>query len=290
MQQLIAGKEYYQNGPYAKYTDTVAPLGGLTMRHGLWPAGHYPDPPLDIFNLQLATAAQVDRFDVDFGAGRSSHTFSYGDFHLAPPGVACDYQCHGQVAVMAIHISSSMLEDLAIDNDRITNFGRLHRGKFRDPLVQSAMHRLSQEALAINAASLCLADTLNMTIVAALASRANAGAVVVASPKALSPAQLKTAMNYAESALETPLRLKSWASRLGLSPSHFARAFKLTTGITPHQYLLQQRLSHAENMLQQTKMPLSEIALASGFSSQAHMTSLFTKLRGLSPGSIRKSL
>ncbi len=290
MQDIITGKDFYLSGPYARYMDMVAPVGQLLIRHGRWPAGAYPVPALDDFNLQLATDAQGHRFDLDFGAGRSSHLFCHGDFHFSPPGVSCDYKCHGQVTVMAIHISPLMLEDLAIDNCSIKDFGKLHSGKFRDSLVQSAMLRLLQEGLAPNAASQCLADTLKLTILAALVSRVCSQTTQTISPKALSPYQLRKATEYAESALETPLRLKAWASHIGLSSFHFARAFKISTGTSPHQYLLQARVRHAEQMMQETQKSLIEIAFSSGFSSQAHMTRLFTKLRGRSPGLARKLL
>src|SRR6202012_2118636 len=78
------------------------------------------------------------------------------------------------------------------------------------------------------------------------------------------------------------------ARECGLSVSHFARSFKISFGISAHQWLIQQRIENAEELMKQTRMSLMEIALQSGFSDQAAFTRTFERLVGVSPGRWRR--
>ena len=82
--------------------------------------------------------------------------------------------------------------------------------------------------------------------------------------------------------------LNEIASACGLSVSHFSRAFRRSTGLSPHAWLLHMRIESAKAMLRRREAPLSMIALACGFADQSHFTRAFTRRVGLSPGAWRK--
>jgi AraC-like DNA-binding protein/PAS domain-containing protein len=88
---------------------------------------------------------------------------------------------------------------------------------------------------------------------------------------------------YIESHLEQKVGLQGLAAMAGLSTHHFARAFHQSVGIPPHSYLLSRRLERAEHMLHETQLPLSEIAVATGFSDQSHLARHFRRRTGMSP-------
>ena len=77
------------------------------------------------------------------------------------------------------------------------------------------------------------------------------------------------------------------AAACGLSASHFSRAFRRSTGLAPHAWLIQARVEAAQAMLRRREVSLSEIALACGFADQSHFTRIFTQRVGLSPGAWR---
>ena len=79
------------------------------------------------------------------------------------------------------------------------------------------------------------------------------------------------------------LLVSDLASAVRLSPSHFARAFKRTTGCSPHHYLLRRRIECAKERMRTTGEPLAQIALAYGFSDQAHFTRCFKRHEGETP-------
>jgi len=78
------------------------------------------------------------------------------------------------------------------------------------------------------------------------------------------------------------------ALRVGLSPSHFAKKFRLSTGLSLHRFVNRRRLEAALRMLRDHRRPLASVALDLGFSSQSHFTRLFSSLTGMTPAKYRK--
>ena len=70
----------------------------------------------------------------------------------------------------------------------------------------------------------------------------------------------------------------------GVSVSHFSRAFRQSTGLSPHQWLLKRRVDQAKSLLRDRTLSLSDVALSCGFGDQSHFTRVFTKLTGITPG------
>ena len=88
--------------------------------------------------------------------------------------------------------------------------------------------------------------------------------------------------------MDEDIRLDLLAGIAGCSPTHFSRAFKQSTGLAPFQWLQQQRINRAQILLAESRQSLAEIALATGFSSQAHFTTAFKRVTGLTPGYWRR--
>ena len=99
--------------------------------------------------------------------------------------------------------------------------------------------------------------------------------------------RLRRVLEFINARLETSITIDDLAQVACLSPFHFARAFKLATGQTPHAFLSARRLERAKSLLRYGARPLGEIALKCGFSSQASFTKAFTRATGCSPGRYR---
>jgi AraC-like DNA-binding protein len=102
--------------------------------------------------------------------------------------------------------------------------------------------------------------------------------------------QVKRAEDALAANLEGDLSLADLANDCGLSASHFSRAFRQSTGLSPHQWLQQRRVDAAKGLLADRKLSLSEVALACGFADQSHFTRVFARLAGISPGAWRRKL
>lgn len=103
----------------------------------------------------------------------------------------------------------------------------------------------------------------------------------------LAPALRKRLTDFVEQHLADPLTLGELAALAALSEYHFARMFRESFGMPPHQYVLARRLTRACELLRQGALPLSEIALACGFSSASHFSNRFRATLGASPGEYR---
>ncbi|MBP0588668.1 helix-turn-helix transcriptional regulator [Paraburkholderia sp. LEh10] len=79
------------------------------------------------------------------------------------------------------------------------------------------------------------------------------------------------------------------ASECNLSRSYFIRAFSRTTGRTPHQWLIEQRVAQARQLIEASNMTLAEIAICCGFADQSHLSRVFLKVVGASPGAWRRA-
>jgi AraC family transcriptional regulator len=104
----------------------------------------------------------------------------------------------------------------------------------------------------------------------------------------LVPWQKRRASELLHENLHGRIRLSEVARECGLSPSHFARSFKTSFGISTHQWLIQHRIEHAKALMSQSTIPLMEIAVQSGFNDQAAFTRTFHQLVGVSPGRWRR--
>lgn len=104
----------------------------------------------------------------------------------------------------------------------------------------------------------------------------------------LAPWQVKRACERLESDLRGKLSLEKIAAEFDLSVSHFSRAFRVSTGLPPHQWLLRQRVDTAKQLMTVRDLSLAEIAISAGFANQSHFTRVFSSVVGISPGMWRR--
>ncbi|AYO75667.1 MULTISPECIES: helix-turn-helix domain-containing protein [Sphingobium] len=105
----------------------------------------------------------------------------------------------------------------------------------------------------------------------------------------LNQRQLEAVHDVIEERMEESLSIDDLAEAVGLSPIHFARQFKRSTGKAPHQYLIEMRVSRARHLLA-GDLPIAEIAYRCGFSHQEHLTRLFGRQQGTTPAAYRRAL
>jgi AraC family transcriptional regulator len=101
---------------------------------------------------------------------------------------------------------------------------------------------------------------------------------------------LKRVIDYINEHLQDEVSLIELSGIAKLSPHHFATAFKASTGISPHRYVIERRIDRARDLLLQKEKTISEIALAVGFSNQSHLTANFRRTTGITPRKFRQSL
>lgn len=107
----------------------------------------------------------------------------------------------------------------------------------------------------------------------------------------LAPYKLKQILNYIGDRLSEEVSVEAMANYLDLSPFHFCREFKKSVGLTPHKYIMQQRVEMAKILLKKERnLPLAEVALDCGFYNQSHFGRVFKSYVGTTPKRYRESL
>ncbi|MDZ8054750.1 MAG: helix-turn-helix domain-containing protein [Aulosira sp. ZfuVER01] len=104
----------------------------------------------------------------------------------------------------------------------------------------------------------------------------------------LSKQKLKRAIEYMQIHLGEDLSLNDIANELGMSQYYFCHLFKRSTGMSPHQYLIRQRVERAKQLLKQPELTVASIAMECGFASQSHFAKYFRQFTGMNPNQFRK--
>lgn len=152
----------------------------------------------------------------------------------------------------------------------------------RDPVLYLALQRLHRTLLQGR-------DPLAKEVACQLFGHQLLARLTPASWDDRPPLHLQRAAELMQDDSASALNLQQLSAVAGLSPSHFVRAFSHHYGMTPHAYLLDQRIRHARTLLRQGQ-PLAEVALASGFADQAHFQRQFKRRVAATPGQYRLQL
>ncbi|WLI77426.1 AraC family transcriptional regulator [Kosakonia sp. H02] len=103
----------------------------------------------------------------------------------------------------------------------------------------------------------------------------------------LAPVALRNVLEYIDAHLGEALLLVDLAAQVSLSEYHFARMFRQSMGVAPHQFVMQRRMARAKDLLLNSDEPLTTIALACGFNSASHFSNRFKAAKGVAPSQLR---
>ncbi len=103
------------------------------------------------------------------------------------------------------------------------------------------------------------------------------------------PRRLARIVEHIRKNLDTPLAVGTLSRLAEMSQSHFSKMFKLSTGLAPHQFVLQERINRSKELLRQDDAKIVDVALEVGFENQAHFTTVFGNLVGMTPRQFQRS-
>src|SRR5258708_6941885 len=103
------------------------------------------------------------------------------------------------------------------------------------------------------------------------------------------PRRLVRIVEHVRKNLDTPLGVGTLSRLAEMSQSHFSKMFKLSTGMAPHQFVLQERINRSKELLRQDDAKIVDVALEVGFENQAHFTTVFGNLVGMTPRQFQRS-
>jgi AraC family transcriptional regulator len=267
----------------------VAPVAKMVATDGFDEGVWIDEIPDSIIAVRLAGADVAKARGARSGAG----TARGGNFTLQPRGtpnwfVATGGCVFGHIllpddlldrasdALSQEKLSGRLRPDLIFDSDRHLNRSALQYIE-RALNTREPPTRLEMEGRAM----LLLDALLALHGAAPPAARAIGG---------LSGWRLRRAIDFMAEHAAEDLALDDLAASVDLSAKHFARAFRQSTGIPPHRWLIERRIDRAKAMLVEGDLSLAEIALACGFADQSHFTAAFRKSVGATPGGFRRQL
>ena len=162
------------------------------------------------------------------------------------------------------------------------------RPMFTDPGIMRLAQLFAQECETDQPHSRLYGDNLSIALLLAL-PRPRAPEARSVKHGQLAPWQLRRVTGYLTEHLADDIPLQVLSDLVKLSRSYFSRAFKVSTGLAPHQWLLQARIAKAKHLLLETDRPLAQIAIEVGFADQAHFTRTFRREAGESPGAWQRA-
>ena len=225
---------------------------------------------------------------IDGGPARSAR-FLPGELSFTPGGVSTRTILPPARLIQALQnpatydtIISEMVRGGTVDFET--------RYPINDPLVSQVVSTLVQETEG-QFLDHILVDTLNTALAVRMVRHLVDPSKFSPTPSnRLSREKLQRVRDYIEAHLDDRLTLADLAGVACLSPFHFSRSFKQAVGIGPQRYVIERRIERAKTLMRRTRQPLALIALEAGFTDQSHLTQVFCRATGMTPGRFRAAL
>ncbi|MGF1480808.1 MAG: helix-turn-helix domain-containing protein [Cyanophyceae cyanobacterium] len=260
----------------------------------------FQQPPGDVsvpeawvgHSIALCLAPRPYRIHQTVGDRHYTGLYSQGDISITPANLPSFYRVEGNDHFLNVEIPIQLLQSVAqqaeIAPDRlelVTEF------RVRDPQLEQTLRLLRAELHKGGSwvGQLYVESLANVLAVHLLRDYSTSQPRIAVYEGGLSDRQLLQVAEYINAHLDRQIKLSDLAAVAGVTQFYFSRLFKQSMGISPHQYLLQQRVERAKHLLKNSKDAIAEIALECGFNSQSHLGKTFRELTGITPGTYRKS-
>ncbi|MCD8535734.1 MAG: helix-turn-helix transcriptional regulator [Verrucomicrobia bacterium] len=222
----------------------------------------------------------------DTGQPRTAK-LSPGQICLLPKEKPMEMGFEGSGKLAALLFDSYLISSAGVETSGMYDPCFILRFIHEDRLLQGLMHQL-RDQLDSNATGYvrCLMSTAASHIVHQYSSERGDR---LESSHGLPAGMLKSAMQFIHEQCCEPMTVEVIANRMNLSAPYFSKMFKLSTGITPYQYLLNCRINKAKMLISSRKISLAQIAEQTGFHDHGHFTKSFKKIIGVTPSQFFRS-
>ncbi len=211
------------------------------------------------------------------------------------PGTVC--LCHPRYEAKDVVVSDEwQVLVMALDTTRFREYAPLEARAIESSLVgllysedrhiARLMTEMHQEATAGCPSGRLYAESLSLAVLVYVTAHYTSR--TLRQPTKLSPAQQRSVVDIIRGNLNSDMSVSDLAASIDVSATHFARLFKATFGISPHRYVMRERVLRAKTLLANTDWTISYIALDLGFSGHSHFTKVFHALIGVTPSQFRE--
>ena len=212
-----------------------------------------------------------------------------GAIMITPSGPVPELRLHAPSEFIHCALEESLLRDVVEDLGGAIP-PPVFRAGIQERSIQRILSLLIDELEAVRPLGKLYVDSLAHALVTQYVSFENLqGGRKEPRVAGLLPRILSRVQEKIEANLDADLSLETLAEESGYSRAHFLRMFRTSTGVTPHQYVMDLRLRRAQDQLRQRGSSIIDVAVSCGFSSQSHMTSLFRQRLEMTPGEYRRN-
>jgi AraC family transcriptional regulator len=249
-------------------------------------ATHYPDQHSICLSLAPYPVSMLQIQDDKTYTG----AYARGDFCITPAQVPLFARWESDDCFLQIRLASRLIETVAAETvDRSPNcLELLPANQMRDPQIETIGTMLLSELNQENVGSgLYIESLTNLLAIHLIRQYVSTKSYLPIYEGGLAQRQLLQVLDYINDHLHKDVKLSDLAALLNISQFHFSHLFKQSTGIAPYQYLLQQRIERAKQLLRQSDQSIIEIAFLCGFNSHSHLSKQFRQLTGNTPKAYR---
>ncbi len=208
-----------------------------------------------------------------------------GSLILLAPGTSDRLRWEGVSERLIVSVDEKFVQRAAEEAGVAQMPSFANQWMLRDEQLRVLLAEMGREAEAGWAAGSLYGDLLGLSLSHTLLRRHASVPVLYAGLRGGMPmAKLRRVLEYVQANMEQDLKLETLAAEAGMSAFHFARLFRESTGVTPHQHVLDQRMERAKQWMKAGNLSIAEIAAQVGFGSATNLVRSFRTRVGMTPG------
>jgi AraC family transcriptional regulator len=238
-------------------------------------------------HMLVLTIRPAEKMDLRYGEVKRDRPLPPGSIAVVPAGTSVLWRRQGSIDALLIYLEPSLVARVAAESFELDSSRAVVRplDVLHSPELRSAMLAVDDELRTDWLGGPLLVESIATNLSVHLIRYFSGPYRLPASADGILPRRkLDTVIEYIMENLEGNPTLEQMAAIAHLSTYHFARQFKATTGLPPHQYVIERRVERAQDLLRgDDKLKLAEVALLAGFSDQSKFSFHFKRIVGVTP-------
>ena len=284
-------QQFTLTSPQGEVLHSSKTLGwsGIVIEQRSQPAGEYTFPGSSSHMICLHRGLPILTESIHNGQSFTT-MMGRGSLQIVPAGAESIWRHQDKAELLHLFLTPELLKQAAAEHGQ-QHIELLDHFSLQDSRIEHISSALLVEALEGGTTGRLYVESLATALATHLIHAYAASSRPLPEPtRGLPIPLLRKVTSLIEDRLSEDLSLADLAFEVGLSPSHFSSVFRQTTGLSPHQYIVQRRLERAQRLLTSTRLSISEIATTVGFYDQSHLGRQMRRVMGITPSYIRDHL